>query len=102
MTKPVMKSSYSPVGLPALSSSLRLASRRAMTAVNFGERLFHAVDHSDQDQPTWRQASAWGVERGERFGDHKWSMVRWQRCCCSKQFGAGSVRNFASGSCQAL
>jgi hypothetical protein len=40
----------------ALHRGLRLATRRAMSAVNFGERLFHAVHHLDQDQPTWRQA----------------------------------------------
>jgi hypothetical protein len=47
-----------------------------MTAINFGERLFHAVDHSDQDQPTWRQAPSlgWRLERAEPFGDNQWSM----------------------------
>jgi hypothetical protein len=47
-----------------------------MTAVNFGEQLFHAEDDSDQDQPTWRQAPSLlgAVERAEPFGDHQWSM----------------------------
>ena len=46
-----------------------------MTAVNFGEQLFHAVDDSDQDQPTWRQAPSLlgAVERAEPF-DHQWAM----------------------------
>jgi hypothetical protein len=47
-----------------------------MTAINFGERLFHAVDHSDQDQPTWRQAPSLSSRSSvpNTFGDNQWSM----------------------------
>ena len=37
-------------------------------------------------------AGSWVVARVEPFGDHQRSMVRWQWCCCSNQFGAGSSR----------